>query len=86
MDEVKKEVRENGMGADEAEAIRPDGDADHLRRLHGENNRVTVLLHMRRTEHGVAFCKKMCIRDRSTSAPPELPLITEALLSIMGVV
>ena len=55
VDEVKKEVRENGMGADEAEAIRPDGDADHLRRLHGENNRAYLheALFLRAADHAL---------------------------------
>ena len=58
VDEVRQEAKANGMGADEVEAIVPDDNSDYLRyRLNGENDRVTVLLHMRRTEHGVSFCK-----------------------------
>ena len=58
VDEVRKEARENGLSAAEAEAIVPDDNEDYLRyRLNGENDRVTVLLHMRRTENGIAFTK-----------------------------
>ena len=48
----------NGLSAAEAEAIVPDDTEDYLRyRLNGENGPWTVLLHMRRTENGIAFTK-----------------------------
>lgn len=58
VDEVRREARENGVSADEIEAIRPDDSGEYLRyRANHDDGRVTVLLHMRRVEGGVAFCK-----------------------------
>lgn len=72
VDEVRQEAKANGMGADEVEAIVPDDNSDYLRyRLNGENDRVTVLLHMRRTEHGVSFCKTT--RTATVMREKELP-------------
>lgn len=57
-DEVREEARANGCSADEIAAIVPDGDSETLRyRTAGDNQLVTVLLHMRKTKDGIAFCK-----------------------------
>lgn len=57
-DEVRQEARANGISASDAEAIRPDDSGEYHRyRTSGDSDRVTVLLHMRRTENGIAFCK-----------------------------
>ena len=41
-----------------SEAIRPDDSGEYHRyRTSSDSDRVTVLLHMRRTENGIAFCK-----------------------------
>lgn len=46
------------MSDDEIEAIRADDSGEYLRyRANREDGRVTVLLHMRRVEGGIAFCK-----------------------------
>lgn len=46
------------LSADDAEAIRPDDSGEYHRyRTSSDSDRVTVLLHMRRTENGIAFCK-----------------------------
>nr|WP_302649915.1 hypothetical protein [uncultured Agathobaculum sp.] len=72
VDEVRTEAKANGMGADECAAIVPDDTSDYLRyRLNGENDRVTVLLHMRRTETGIAFCKTT--RTATVMREKELP-------------
>ena len=72
VDEVRAEAKANGMGADECAAIVPDDTSDYLRyRLNGENDRVTVLLHMRRTENGIAFCKTT--RTATVMREKELP-------------
>ncbi|MDO4270250.1 MAG: hypothetical protein Q4C72_04900 [Eubacteriales bacterium] len=58
VDEVRAEAKENGMGADEVAAIVPDSESESLRRcVQDGGSRVTVLLHLRKTETGVAFCK-----------------------------
>ena len=58
VDEVRREARENGVSDDEIEAIRADDSGEYLRyRANREDGRVTVLLHMRRVEGGIAFCK-----------------------------
>ncbi|MDO5141503.1 MAG: hypothetical protein Q4D31_00610 [Eubacteriales bacterium] len=58
VDDVRREARANGMGADAVAAIRPDDDGDRTRRaLSGTGERVTVLLHLRRTAGGIAFTK-----------------------------
>lgn len=68
VDGVRAEARENGVGADEVDAIVPDGDSNALRyRANGEDSRVTVLLHMRKVEGGVAFCKT----TRTATVMPE---------------
>ena len=57
-DEVRQEARANGISASDAEAIRPDDVGEYHRyRTSSDSERVTVLLHMRRTENGIAFCK-----------------------------
>ena len=57
-DEVRREARANGISASDAEAIRPDDVGEYHRyRTSSDGERVTVLLHMRRTENGIAFCK-----------------------------
>ena len=57
-DEVRQEARANGISASDAEAIRPDDSGEYHRyRTSSDSDRVTVLLHMRRTENGIAFCK-----------------------------
>ena len=57
-DEVRQEARANGISASDAEAIRPDDSGEYHRyRTSADGERVTVLLHMRRTENGIAFCK-----------------------------
>lgn len=58
VDDIRQEARANGIGADEIEAIMPDESIESTRyRLNGKNAQVTVLLHMRKTENGIAFCK-----------------------------
>ncbi len=57
-EEVRQEARANGISASDAEAIRPDDSGEYHRyRTSSDSDRVTVLLHMRRTENGIAFCK-----------------------------
>ncbi|RHS38539.1 hypothetical protein DWV55_00790 [Butyricicoccus sp. AF10-3] len=57
-DEVRREARANGISASDAETIRPDDSGEYHRyRTSADGERVTVLLHMRRTENGIAFCK-----------------------------
>lgn len=57
-EEVRQEARANGISASDAEAIRPDDSGEYHRyRTSNDSDRVTVLLHMRRTENGIAFCK-----------------------------
>lgn len=57
-DEVRREARANGISASDAEAIRPDDSGEYHRyRTSADGERVTLLLHMRRTENGIAFCK-----------------------------
>ena len=57
-DEVRQEARANGISASDAEAIRPEDSGEYHRyRTSADGERVTVLLHMRRTENGIAFCK-----------------------------
>ena len=57
-DEVRQEARANGISVSDAEAIRPDDSGEYHRyRTSSDSDRVTVLLHMRRTENGIAFCK-----------------------------
>ncbi|MEF2742330.1 MAG: hypothetical protein U0N17_04440, partial [Agathobaculum butyriciproducens] len=51
-DEVRQEARANGISASDAEAIRPDDSGEYHRYLtSSDSDRVTVLLHMRRTEN-----------------------------------
>lgn len=58
VDEVRREARENGISEDEISAIRSDDAGEYHRwRVNGGEERVTVLLHMRRVEGGIAFCK-----------------------------
>ena len=55
-DEVRREARANGISASDAETIRPDDSGEYHRyRTSADGERVTVLLHMRRTENGIAF-------------------------------
>lgn len=57
-DEVRAEAKANGMSADECAAIVPDGEGEGRKyRVSGDESRVTVLLHMRKTADGVAFLK-----------------------------
>lgn len=57
-DEVRAEAKANGMTDADIEAIVPDDDGTSLRyRANGTEERVTVLLHMRRVDGGIAFCK-----------------------------
>ena len=72
VDEVRREAKANGMGASEIDAIVPDDTSDERHyRLNGESERVTVLLHMRKTENGVAFCK--VTRNATVMREKELP-------------
>ena len=72
VDEVRREAKENGMSAAEIDAITPDDTGEERRyRLNGESERVTVLLHMRKTENGVAFCK--VTRNATVMREKELP-------------
>lgn len=57
VDEVRREARENGVSPADCEAIVSDGAAECGNSVTGEDNRVTVLLHMRRVDGGIAFLK-----------------------------
>ena len=57
VDEVRREARANGLPRDEVNAIVPDAEAERMTVYEEDDRRVTVLLHMRKVEGGVAFCK-----------------------------
>lgn len=56
LDEVKCEALKNGMPSDEINAILPDGESEN-QTPYPSDRHVTVLLSMRKTENGIAFCK-----------------------------
>ncbi|MDY3617622.1 hypothetical protein [Agathobaculum sp.] len=57
VDEVREEARKNGLRADEISAIVPDAESERLTVSEEDGSRVTVLLHMRKVDGGVAFSK-----------------------------
>ena len=72
VDEVRREARENGISEDEISAIRADDAGEYHRwRVNGGEERVTVLLHMRRVEGGIAFCKT--VRNATVMREKVLP-------------
>ena len=72
VDEVRREARENGISEDEISAIRADDAGEYHRlRVNGGEERVTVLLHMRRVENGIAFCKT--VRNATVMREKVLP-------------
>ena len=72
IDEVRREARENGISEDEISAIRADDAGEYHRwRVNGGEERVTVLLHMRRVEGGIAFCKT--VRNATVMREKVLP-------------
>lgn len=70
VDEIREEARANGMSAAEIEAIVPDDGSEGATATKDENEQVTVLLHMRKTENGIAFCKT----TRGATVMPEKTL------------
>lgn len=58
VDEVRAEAKASGISTEERAAIVPDDDGVYGKyRAPDDSSRVTVLLHMRKVEGGVAFCK-----------------------------